>query len=280
MKIYKYIISLVMIAGIMSSCDTDNIGGVYTPTAQNISFESDEAVNIKTSESDIEVSVCLIRNIKQGEYTAHYTLETEEEGVFTDLGNGSVTFADGSTTATVTLKLNGMEKGSEYNATLTLSDADIATADENIGDPTVITSVTVMCDYEWIPAGTATFYDYTFADEDEELSAEVAIENASGTNLYRIIDAYKSIPNLGAEDTGIQFTINSDGSMDMVTDGNGFITTVTLKDSSYIFAWVDDYAGVYCNTYNEGNFYALSTLGIIDGDGYYTGFAFGFVWNK
>ena len=47
---YKYIIGLMMFAGLVTSCNTDNIGGVYTPTAQNISFVSDEAVNTITAE--------------------------------------------------------------------------------------------------------------------------------------------------------------------------------------------------------------------------------------
>lgn len=227
-----------MLTGIITSCDKDNIGGVYTPASQNISFVSDEAVNVTTSESDAEVTISLLRNIKQGEYTAHYTLSSEDEGIFTDLNGGSVTFADGSATATITVKLNGMAKGVEYNATLTLSDADIATADENIGNPTVITSIVVMCDYDWIPAGTCTFYDYTFAEEGEELSAEVNIENASGTQLYRIVDAYKSIVGLNAEDNGISFTLNDDGSIDMVQDASGFVTTVTSGGHVYCyFMW-------------------------------------------
>ena len=275
---YKYIIGLMMFAGLVTSCNTDNIGGVYTPTAQNISFVSDEAVNTITAESDIEVTIGLLRNITKGEYTAHYTLTSEQEGVFTDLNGGEVTFADGSAKAYVTLKLKGMEKGNEYKATLTLSDADIETADENIGKPTVITSVIVMCDYDWVPAGKCTFHDTFFAPEGEELVGEANVENASGTNLYRIIDPYKSL-GIGAVDTGISFTLNDDGSFDVARNAEGTITTVNYKDMLCECVWVDKYAPDYIYTYVEGNFYGVSAFGLVDGDGYYF-WTFGFEWNK
>ena len=274
---YKYIIGLMMFAGLVTSCNTDNIGGVYTPTAQNISFVSDEAVNTITAESDIEVTIGLLRNITKGEYTAHYTLTSEQEGVFTDLNGGTVTFADGSAKAYVTLKLNGMEKGNEYKATLTLSDADIETADENIGDPTVITNVTVMCDYEWVPAGTCTFYDNNF--DESTLTAEgVSVENALGTNLYRLVDAYKSIPDAGLLDSGISFTLNDDGTFDIVRDAEGVITNVSLKGTAYPIIWLDKYAPDYCNTAVEGNLYTTNAFILIGGDLYLASFSF--EWDK
>ena len=274
---YKYIIGLMMFAGLVTSCNTDNIGGVYTPTAQNISFVSDEAVNTITAESDIEVTIGLLRNITKGEYTAHYTLTSEQEGVFTDLNGGTVTFADGSAKAYVTLKLNGMEKGNEYKATLTLSDADIETADENIGDPTVITNVTVLCDYEWVPAGTCTFYDNIF--DESTLTAEgVSVENALGTNLYRLVDAYKSIPDAGLLDSGISFTLNDDGTFDIVRDAEGVITNVSLKGTAYPIVWLDKYAPDYCNTAVEGNLYTTNALILISGSLYLASFSF--EWDK
>lgn len=274
---YKYIIGLMMFAGLVTSCNTDNIGGVYTPTAQNISFVSDEAVNTITAESDIEVTIGLLRNITKGEYTAHYTLTSEQEGVFTDLNGGEVTFADGSAKAYVTLKLKGMEKGTEYKATLTLSDADIETADENIGKPTVITSVTVMCDYEWVPAGTCTFYDNTI--DESTLTAEgVSVENALGTNLYRLVDAYKSIPDAGLLDSGISFTLNDDGTFDIVRDAEGVITNVSLKGTAYPIVWLDKYAPDYCNTAVEGNLYTTNAFILIGGDLYLASFSF--EWDK
>ena len=277
MKMYKYIIGLMMFAGLVTSCNTDNIGGVYTPTAQNISFVSDEAVNTITAESDIEVTIGLLRNITKGEYTAHYTLTSEQEGVFTDLNGGTVTFADGSAKAYVTLKLNGMEKGNEYKATLTLSDADIETADENIGKPTVITNVTVMCDYEWVPAGTCTFYDNTI--DESTLTAEgVSVENALGTNLYRLVDAYKSIPDAGLLDSGISFTLNDDGTFDIVRDAEGVITNVSLKGTAYPIVWLDKYAPDYCNTAVEGNLYTTNALILISGSLYLASFSF--EWDK
>ena len=45
MKISKYIIGVLAFSGVITSCDTDNIGATYTPYAQNVSFEAAKAID-------------------------------------------------------------------------------------------------------------------------------------------------------------------------------------------------------------------------------------------
>ena len=278
MKICKYILGLFALVGIMTSCNKDNIGGIYTPYTQNVSFESDEAVNILTSESTAEFTIRLVRNVSKGEYTAHYTFDTESEGIFTDSNEGVITFADGQSVAVISMSASNMEKGTEYTGTLTLSDEDIETADTIIGNPTFITTVTVMCDYEWEEAGKCTCTDYTFA-ETGTTAEGVTILHAAGTNIYRIIQPFIAAYGEGEEgfssDTGITFTLNNDYSITFVTNG-GIVATA----DQYDFVWEDQYVPDYCNIVNVGNIYQCSMLGLVSGAGYYSGFAFDFEWTE
>ena len=199
MKICKYIIGLFAFVGLMTSCDKDNVGGIYTPYTQNISFESDEAVDILTSESSADFTIRLVRNITKGEYTVHYVFDTEDGDIFTDENGGTVTFADGQAVAVISMKASNMEKGVEYTGTLTLSDEDIETADTIIGNPIVITNITVMCDYDWEELGTG-YYNSQFFEE----GWDQPVYRAVGTNIYKLPDClYKGYD--------IQFELSEDG---------------------------------------------------------------------
>lgn len=236
MKIWKYIIGVLAFTGAITSCDKDNIGGIYTPYAQNVSFESDEAINTKTSDNSLEFSVRLIRNIKQGEYTAHYTLTSEDEGIFSDANNGTVTFADGQSVAYISIKTNNMVKGEEYAAQLKLSEADVATLDTIIGAPIVETSLIVMCDYDWVAVGKGFYSSPEWWEEEYD----VDIEKAEGTNLYRIKDLF-------AEGYDIQFTIGADNVVTVLpqeswkhsTYGVVYLEGFQNEDKSYVAGTYD-----------------------------------------
>ena len=278
MKICKYIIGLFALVGLMTSCDKDNVGGIYTPYTQNISFESDEAVNILTEESSADFTIRLVRNITKGEYTVHYVFDTEDGDIFTDENGGTVTFADGQAVAVISMKASNMEKGVEYTGTLTLSDEDIETADTIIGNPIVITNITVMCDYEWVEAGKCKFTDYTFSGETPFTEENVTIIHAEGTNIYRIVKPFMAIYGEGDEgfstDTGITFELNDDYSITLITNGG-----IVASADQYSFVWLDQYVPDYCNIVCNGNIFQCSMLGLIEGD-LYPGFAFDFEWTE
>ena len=200
MKNYKNLLmALVAVAG-FSACDTDNLGPTYTPTTQNVSFEMDELSTVKTSESSYTVQVRVTRSITTTAYSAHYTLSSEDEGIFTDGNSGTVDFAAGQGAAYVSVTANNMEKGNTYVCTLTLSDADAAQADATTNTAVTATTFSVMCDYNWVNAGSGTFEDVLW----NETSYKVKIQHAEGTNIYRI---------KAAEDD-LDFTLADDGTVD------------------------------------------------------------------
>ncbi len=199
MKINKFIIGLAIIAGGLTSCDTDNVSTKYNPTSQNISFDSENSASVTTTDSEVELYVTVWRSIKQGSYTAHYTMETSEDGIFTDTNNGAVTFLDGESKATITLKASNFTKGSEYTATLTLSDADIMTADSIIGNPNIETTVTVTSDYAWTYLGEGYYYSELF-----EEGWTQPVYKAEGANVYKMTDCVYSGYDL-------KFELSADG---------------------------------------------------------------------
>ena len=197
----KYILGLAVLAGgLFASCDTDNIGAEYNTTAQNISFENAKPATVVTKASSITVPVSILRSNTNGEYTAHYSLSSEDAGIFTDSNNGSVTFAAGEWSKIINLNVANMKGGTLYSCKLALSDADVQTADTVLHkENNVETVINVMCDYDWVAVGKGFYSSLEWWEEE----FEVEIEKAEGTNLYRI-------KNLFAKDYDIQFTIGSD----------------------------------------------------------------------
>jgi len=268
MKLGKYILGLALVAAGLTSCDQENEGAIYEPTVANISFIGSEQSTL-TDQTTLEVPVAISRAITSGSYTANVTLSNASDGV--SLKSNQVTFADGEGMAYATVVLSGMEQGNEYTGTLTLSDADQATANTTFGEQITSTTVSVMCDYNWVSAGTCNFYDYTFGDG--ALGENVPIENGEGSNVYRIISPYTYVyPDDGAPAHTITFTLNSDGSISM-KEGDWF----NLWGYGYYYDTTD--WGSYCYVLQEGNVYDVNCLLKVDGEVTYLA-EFVFEWNR
>lgn len=233
----KYLFGLALFAGLaLTSCNTDNEGALYSPSVQNVSFEASAPAQITVSSSSAEIPVRLVRAQTTDAYTAHYTL-TDPKGIFTDANGGQVTFEKGMAEAIVTLKANNMEIGNAYSATLQLSKADVEQADTLTNSAIAKTTISVMCDYNWISVGKG-HYD---SPEWWEDSYDVNIVLAEGTSpkLYKIIGLF-------ASGYDIKFTISDDNKV-MVPKQASF------KDSTYgVASLVGDadgkaagYAGLY-----------------------------------
>ncbi|MBO4841629.1 MAG: hypothetical protein J5524_11110 [Bacteroidaceae bacterium] len=195
----KYI--LAVFAGLLlASCDTDNIAALYETNAQNISFENEEPATVVTKASEITLPVTLMRSNTKGTYTAHYTLETADEGIFTDKSEGVAVFADGEWKTTITVDAANMQGGTLYSFTLTLSDEDIETTDTILGKSNnILTTVSVMCDYDWEELGTGYYNSELF-----EEGWDQPVYRAVGTNIYKLPDClYKGYD--------IQFELSEDG---------------------------------------------------------------------
>lgn len=216
MKVSKYIIGLsVMVAGLLSSCDQDNIGGIYTPTNQNISFEGEyDSEYVITPAPSTPFTIRVVRATTEGSYTAHYTISGNDDGYFTDQNNGTVTFADGQAAADVTISINTPEAGTEYSCTLTLSEADVATADKSLHAYST-KKINVICDYDWVEVPDGTYQSSFFSE-----SWRQPMLKANGYNVYKLLSLYQ-------EGYDITISIDSDNS-------------VTVKRQ---VAWVDSTYG-------------------------------------
>lgn len=244
----KYLFGLALFAGLaLTSCNTDNEGALYHPSVQNVSFEASAPAQITVSSSSTEIPVRLVRAQTTDAYTAHYTL-TDPKGIFTDANGGQVTFEKGMAEAIVTLKANNMEIGNAYSATLQLSEADKAQADTLTNSAIAKTTISVMCDYNWISVGKG-HYD---SPEWWEDSYDVDIVLAEGTSpkLYKIIGLFEA----GYD---IKFTISDDNKVNVPAQAS-------WKHSSYgvvtLVGNADDKAAGYAGLYDPATKKATFTL--------------------
>ena len=187
---------MALVAAGLTSCDQDNVGAIYEPTAANISFITD-AQSALTQESNLTVPVAIGRATTNGTYTANVTMTDASEGI--TLKSQQVTFADGEGMAYAILEFANMEKGVEYTCNLTLSDADKNTANKDFGEQVSTTAVSVMCDYNWISMGNGFYSSPEWWEEE----FYVPIRHAEGTNIYRMMGLFQSGYN-------IDFTIEGD----------------------------------------------------------------------
>ena len=261
---------MALIAAGLTSCDKDNEGAIYQPKVENISFIQSEQSTI-TKQSSIEVPVAISRAKTNGSYTANLTLSNASEGV--SLKSNQVTFDNGEGLAYAYIVVNNMEPGEKYSATINLSDADVATINEDFGEQIASTIVSVMCDYNWIDAGTCHFVDYNWEDG---WDADVPVINAERTNIYRIVDPLGIIyaQTEGANGTYFEFELNDDGS---ITVPEGYWNLNYWGYRCYYDSDPDGY-GAYCYIEQYGNTYGVNHL-LVYGSSLYIGY-FEFTYSR
>lgn len=201
MKINKYFLGLaVILLGALTSCETDVKGDVmYTPMGQNISFETAEPSTITTSQSSLTIPVRIIRSLTSGSYTANFTAEASEEGIFSISNGTSVTFAEGQGVVVMEVTASNLAKGKDYTYTLTLSPVDVATADTITKKQNISTKISIHSDYTWKSLGKGHYSSPDFWEDE----MDVVIEQAEGTSIYRIKDLFE-------KDCHVQFSIGAD----------------------------------------------------------------------
>ena len=187
MKNIKFFVVALFALVCATSCEQDNEGTIYTPVAQNVSFES-KKVSALTAEDSYNTQILLTRNVTKGAYTANVQL-ISEDNVFTLGNNGEVEFADGQASAYLEVNSTSLQKGKTYVAKLELSAQDVAEADTILGNAISSIVYSLACDYNWISAGSGTFLD----DDMTGLEVPVDIINGEGSNVYRIVAPFTAI---------------------------------------------------------------------------------------
>ena len=233
MKLGKYILGLALVAASLTSCDQDNIGAIYEPTVANISFLAPQQSTL-TDQATLEVPVAIGRAITNGTYTASVTLEGAPANM--TLKSNQVTFNDGEGIAYAVIVVNGMEPGNNYSGKLTLSAADVATANQDFGEQMVSTTVNVMCDYNWIELGEGFYSSPEWWEEE----FYVPIMHAEGTGIYRIIGLFE-------EGYDIEFTIAADNKDYVDPQPSWYHSSY---GDIYLVGDANDTADGYAGTYN------------------------------
>ena len=255
---------------VFTSCDQENEGALYTANFQNISFEQEAPNTVTTSEESIVVPVRLTRSIAKGEYTANFEIESENEGIFSVESN-SVTFNDGEGVAFINLTASNLEKGADYACTIKLSEEAVATADTITKNQITETLIKIHSDYIWVAAGTCKFIDWSFCEDEENGDSVegVKIEHGEGSNVYRIVDPYKTLYGGSVPAGNITFTMDDDGTV-QITNGR--------HAAAFGYTFYYDYVnyGAYCNVERDGNHYIVNHL-LLAGSSLYIS-AIEFIW--
>lgn len=273
-KINNYIV--VLVAGLvtmLSSCNTDNEGTIYTPTLPEVSFFAEQQSKIiPLEETGIDLNIRIVRGKTSGTYTVDYTATISDETAFSDESNGSVTFSDGEGTAFVVLKGQNLEIGKTYTI-------DLALSEENKKDMSErgisATTISVMRDYNWVDAGTVLFSEVDFGLGD----VEIPIQRADGFNQYRLPDLYYNLTGGEDEDVAegghLQFTLDDDYNAVSIVPVASF---VDLGVGYYLYYNPEKYPD-YCSFSNEGNKYTLNYILSEDKSGLIPAGA-SFVWKE
>lgn len=259
----------------LASCNTDQEGPVYTPMSENISL-SQKTQSYTTEETTIDVPVRFVRSDTKNEYTAHYTLDTKATENFSDPNNGQVTFKAGQGVAVATLKVQNMQKGTTYSATLKLSDNDAAKVDTITNTALLSSNISVMCDYEWENAGTAEFTDQTFYEEPATASVKVLHAVTSEFNLYKLVAPYTATYGDGYDEADIKFYLDENyNAKDLEKAG----ILDLIPGTGYKMYWDTENYPDYNYFVNKGNVFEVSYI-LTDGASLYPGGYFTFTWDK
>lgn len=273
MKNIKFFVVALFALICATSCEQDNEGTLYTPVAQNISFET-KKVSVLTAEDSYNTQILLTRNVTKGAYTATVQL-VSDENVFTLGNNGAVEFADGQASAYLEVSATSLQKGKTYVAKLELSAKDIAESDTILGNAISSIVYSLACDYNWISAGSGTFLD----DDMTGLEVPVDIINGEGSNVYRIVAPFTAIAlaSKGVKINGadIEFTVNN-GKFEFAPgeypyDYDGFYPYTIYYDPT---GWAN-----YCSLYQEENVVVINHLIAEGGAPSYIGM-FTFTWTE
>lgn len=281
MKINKIFLGLAFAVTVLfTACDVDNVGTQYKPEGQGIAFANSSLGSVEVTLANPVYNIPITRGNAHGAFTGKVdniiaVVDKDTVDYKTVCSVSDFSFADGSYEAEIAVNVEPLPMGKVLNLTLEYNDTPNLSPTYREG--TNVVNVSINKAYTWVSAGTCTFTDYTY-NEDGASAQNVPVEHAEATNLYRVIKPWIAVYGEGGDgfttDTGFQFTLNADNSIDLVAPGN--IVAVT---DQYSFYWSKEYEGSYCKKEQLGNIYYFEMLGL-SGSSLYTGFAFKFTWNK
>ena len=189
------------------------------------------------------LNVVIGRNISKGKATVKYAV-VDKDGVF-NLPD-SVVFADGSALDTIKVDFSKMPIGT----TSTLSLEVDSLSSYFYGASSI--SITVLRDYKWVDAGVASMTSAWAGG-----TADVSIEHATGTYLYRLVSPYYVLEPTYCPAPGyhVQFLLDENYNAVSLPKYQN-IGEAASSGGSYWLYW--NAAKSYCSFTNVGNEYTIN----------------------
>lgn len=193
MNIKKYLFGVMAIAlcGMMTSCDTDNVGAKYngTDAGQGITFATTKLRATSVQASDPKFEIPIYRSNPNGDFTGKVTATGTIDGKAADCFKVSdFTFKAGELESAITVDVSELEIGKVLALTLAYTDST------NMGySNNEMLTVNVSVEYTWVSLGTGTFVDAWATGSDanpDGVVAKVEIQKAEGFDRYRVIKPY------------------------------------------------------------------------------------------
>ena len=262
--------STITATRIVMRCENGN------PTGQNISFES-ATIEETLPYTSHTIPVTIVRDATDDAYAVRFIL-SEDDGHETLLYDRAV-FNKGKDTFTAYVDFEDMTFGQSYSCVLTLVPDDGSASDPAINGITSV-RITFNVQEQWVSAGTCTFIDYTWTEEENGTVAyEVPVQRNGSSNAYRIVAPWYYVysPEYGDDEFGTEnwnFTLNSDGS---ITPVEG------VWDLNYYgyFGYYSSSLPSYCFIDQNNNTYDVNfVLQKQDTGGLYQGGHFTFTWDR
>lgn len=319
MKLNKsLLVAAALLSGMLTSCSDSGYweqassaelgnGETYSFNNSTASYTFEGTDQLK----DTDINVTITRGTKSGKVTIPVKVEMTDPSVIST--PAEVTFEDGSNTALFPIHFKEeLVPGVNQQVRLTLDPENFgfeeveepepltkqsthedsvayeiqsvayATYQKKLENYKLQTTITFKKNLTWVQCGSCMFVDYTISSEGA-MAENVPILNGLGTNKYRIVTPWAYVYGSDASGaTNIEFTLDENYQMTLETDGtsSGVVSEFTLAgQGTFTFCWPPKYAS-YCSVVSQGNVYQASMLGLVDGDGYYTGFQFAFMWSE
>lgn len=249
--------------------DTEDRAGVYFPSTNETSLELDP--DDPTTETVIQIA----RLNTSGELEVPIIVQTNENETFTV--PETVTFADGESTANITVGFQTEEVGTSYQLVITVPTEYISLYKEFDGGVSQTLSIQRV---KWNAAGSGTFYDALYA-----VSGTVDVQQADGTNTYRFVAPLSNILEQNGYgrpgEVNFTFTMTSDGTVSVEAGTYDFEVGTdyyTDEGGAYqLYYYPDDYSS-YCNITNDNGTITWNFLYLYNGSDLYVGGMFTFEW--
>lgn len=261
MKLNIFKSTLLILSGLaLGACSEGKYWDEPSNPGKVFAFEKPaETISVAANdEFPSTIDIVISRNTDAGEVTVPVTFTSNDDLI---TGPASVTFANGSYTATYTVSLaDGLFAGVNYTANIVLDqpeDAMLHVKPENLEYNLKISKVLVL---DWQPAGNAaTLSNWGGNSDPIDIAMEVATNYPSADlRICRMINPYKALdPDYTPDDANLEFFIDNDGNAAGMASAWQYMGQNDDEEGYYFFGCPANYG---CSFTNEGFIYTMDGI--------------------